>query len=507
VATKKPFTDHRYQITPISDEEVRDASRAVEEDKQRKRTKKKKALVFQGKTYKKFLTVKFRSHSDFHTFAQKVGQRIHITVKEIVFTGRHQRRKGVLIGVLPQHKSPPLPHAASDIQWRGMPAFEQEKSRWDAYRLKVYFPTIGAYKKFSHIVRQYLTLTTTSIHYPQWTPSQLKNQRWKSSFPRAKTTPRYPIYIVSRGRAHSRLTAKTLLAMKVPYYLVVERSEYETYATVENPRRILVISDTNPKEPTGPGRARNFCRDHSWRKGFARHWVLDDNISGFYRLHRNKRIQVGDGAIFLAAEDFVDRYENVFVAGFQYRHFCASKAKYPPYVKNTRIYSCLLIDNTKLFQWKHGKKRRDDEVPVVIGAKRRAPMGKYFLWRERGNEDTILSLDAMENGYATIQFNAFLQGKAGTQTLKGGNTEVYYAVEDAEWKSDEQEKYNEVGTIRKSLILQKFYPKVAKVVYRFKRPHHHVDYSKYQQIPLRLKKNTVVPTMPNEYGMSLERKE
>jgi len=131
-------------------------------------------------------------------------------------------------------------------------------------------------------------------------------------------------------------------------------------------------------------------------------------------------------------------------------------------------------------------------------------MGKYFLWRERYNEDTILSLDAMGNGYATIQFNAFLQGKAGTQKLKGGNTEVFYAVKDAEWKSDdEQEKYNEVSTIRKSLTLQKVYPKIAKVLYRFNRPHHLVDYSKYQPIPLRLKKSTVIPAMPNEYGMEL----
>ena len=44
-----------------------------------------------------------------------------------------------------------------------------------------------------------------------------------------KYQPKYPIYIVSKGRWESRLTAKALEAIKVPYYVVVEESEYEKY--------------------------------------------------------------------------------------------------------------------------------------------------------------------------------------------------------------------------------------------------------------------------------------
>ena len=39
--------------------------------------------------------------------------------------------------------------------------------------------------------------------------------------------PKYPIYIVSKGRADTRLTAKALEAMEVPYYIVVENQEYQ----------------------------------------------------------------------------------------------------------------------------------------------------------------------------------------------------------------------------------------------------------------------------------------
>jgi hypothetical protein len=166
--------------------------------------------------------------------------------------------------------------------------------------------------------------------------------------------------------------------MDVPYYIVVEPSEIDAYAAVIDINKILVLpNDSDPANPTGPGYARNCCRDHAWVNGFDRHWVMDDNIHGFYRLHQNRRYRVADGAIFRAAEDFVDRYENVWVAGFQYRFFAAAKSKYPPYVANTRIYSCLLIDNRRMLTF--GKEQ--------------------FLWRERYNEDTILSLDVLENGF------------------------------------------------------------------------------------------------------------
>ncbi len=364
-----------------------------------------------------------------------------------------------------------------------MPEFEQEKSVWIYHSLKIKFNTPKAYASFAGLVRQVLSTKTKSIYYPQWTPEKALNKKWVSSLPAKQLIPRYPIYIVSLGRANSRLTSKTLEAMNVPYYIVVEPQEYDTYASVIDPKKILTLPYvTDPKNPTGPGRARNWCRDHSIHKGYARHWVMDDNIHGFYRLHKNRRYRVADGAIFRAAEDFVDRYSNVWVAGFQYRFFCAQKSEYPPFVANTRIYSCLLIENTMILD--------------IDGDK--------FLWRERYNEDTILSLDVLENGYCTVQFNSFLQGKVGTQTLKGGNSGIFYDVEgSADLKDTKVNSYNPAGTIRKSLNLVSIYPEVAKTVIKYGRVHHHVDYRKYKDNALILKKRVKIQAEPNDYGMRL----
>ena len=428
------------------------------------------------------LKVSFRKRSDCERFAKLIHAKIEFSDKEIQFR-RASKAEGSFSG---EPKKKPDKKGLSEFHsahWKGMPEFEQEDSVWTYHSVKVVFQSATDYAAFAGLVRQTLSETTKSIYYPQWTPEKARHKKWVSSLPSNELVPRYPIYIVSKGRAHSRLTSKSLEAMNVPYFIVVEPQEYDTYASVIDPRKILTLPyTTDPKNPTGPGRARNWCRDHSISMGFDRHWVMDDNIHGFYRLHKNSRYKVADGAIFRAAEDFVDRYENVWIAGLQYRFFCAQKSKYPPFVTNTRIYSCLLIDNTMILHF------GDEE----------------FLWRERYNEDTILSLDVLENGYCTVQFNSFLQGKVGTQTMKGGNSEIFYDVEgSADLKETKVKNYNPAGTIRKSVNLEAIYPEVAKTVIRYGRVHHHVNYSKYQNNALIPKKGVKISPESNNYGMRL----
>ena len=282
---------------------------------------------------------------------------------------------------------------------------------------------------------------------------------------------KYPIYIVSKGRWETRLTSKALERINVPYYIVVEAHEREQYAAVIEPHKVLVLPEKYLQEydtcdevgearGKGPGAARNFCWEHSLGMGFTRHWVMDDNIASFNRLNRNLMVKVTSGAIFRAAEDFVDRYHNVAIAGLNYDFFAKAKEPLPAFVMNTRIYSCLLIDNTLSMRWR----------------------GRY-------NEDTDLSLRVLKAGLCTVQFNAFLQEKATTQTMKGGNTDEFYAKE---------------GTLPKSEMLAKLHPDVAEVVWRFNRWHHHVDYTPFKRNQLIRRDDVVIPEGNNEYGMVLK---
>ena len=283
--------------------------------------------------------------------------------------------------------------------------------------------------------------------------------------------PRHPIYIVSKGRAHNRLTSKALTLLGDPYYIVVEKSEFQRYADQEPdksrilklPKRYLKKYDTcddlGDQKSKGPGAARNFCWDHSMESGNTHHWVMDDNLYDFFRLHNNMKVPVRTGACFRAAEDFVDRYTNVSIAGLNYENFCKATDAVPPVVVNTRVYSCLLIKNS---------------IPQ--------------RWRGRYNEDTDICLRVLKNGFCTIQFNAFLCEKTTTQRMSGGNTKEFYKDE---------------GTLPKSEMIEKLHPDVCKVVWKFNRWHHKVNYSIFANNALKKKKGLKVKKGFNNYGMKL----
>lgn len=301
--------------------------------------------------------------------------------------------------------------------------------------------------------------------------------------------PEHPVYIISKGRHESMFTSRSLARMKVPHYIAIEPQDEEKYEKaldifdIRKYVTLLIAPFSNHGD--GPGRARNWCWDHSISIGADSHWVLDDNINDFYRYNNNIRIRVESGVFFKVMEDFVDRYDNVYIAGPQYRFFIAPGQKYPPYVANTRIYSCLLIRN----DCKH-------------------------RWRGRYNEDTDICLRVLKDGDCTIQFNAFLQGKAATQTVKGGNSEEFYhkevgldsdgiAIRKEDLKVDSSERYNTDGTLAKSQILVDMHPDVARLVWRYGRWHHWVDYSPFKKNALQRKKGLNIPTGVNNYGMKL----
>ena len=177
--------------------------------------------------------------------------------------------------------------------------------------------------------------------------------------------PKYPIYIVSKGRADTRLTAKALEEMKCQYYIIVDKTEYSTYKEVTNDLYGTVLEQPQKyyddydmfwddgNKVTGPGAARNYAWDHSIMHGdYKFHWVMDDNIGGFVRLNRNTKLKCTSPSIFKAMEDFVERYDNIAMAGPNYRFFASQNSAMPPYIKNTRIYSCNLIRNDTPYRWR-----------------------------------------------------------------------------------------------------------------------------------------------------------
>ena len=300
---------------------------------------------------------------------------------------------------------------------------------------------------------------------------------------------RYPIYIISKGRAESRLTVKSLDDMGAMYRVVIEESEYDDYAAVIDPSRLLLLPEgfrDNPQwarrcEDTGllggsiP--VRNWVWEHSINEGHKRHWILDDNIHNFYRLHNNRKTKMTTPTCFRVCEDFTDRYTDVKMSGMNYAFFCPASTKRPPYYHNTRVYSCILLAND------------------VYGE---------LYWRGKYNEDTDLSLRVMKGGYHTFLFNQMLCGKVATLTMKGGNTKEVYNI-DQPGNTDTRggENFDYRREFAESLHAQ--HPEEVKITQKWGRWHHHIDYSQFQHIKPTKKPGLDIPKGNNEYGLKLVR--
>lgn len=400
---------------------------------------------------------RFKEEEDLVNFCERNGFNLTKNTKEFdVHTKERKERREV------KKKAPK--EETWKKEWFNMPEYVSKKQ--EVYAKIEFLFNEEDLELARNIFDQQISDKTTSV----WFPKLIAGLHSKKRVIGGNAEHKYPIYIVSKNRHDKCFTSRFLTQMEVDHFVVVEPQDLELYKQhVQNEYATILELDMKYKEDydtfdndksnpkVGPGAARNFCWDDSIKRGYAWHWVFDDNAAeGFHYMYHNEKIKCRSGAWFRACEDFVDRYENIAQAGINYSMFCKMTDKTPAFVMNTRIYSFLLIRN---------------DIP--------------YRWRGRYNEDTDLSLRVLKDGWCTVQFNAFLAGKATTQKIKGGNTAEFYAEE---------------GTLPKSQMLEDMHPDVAKVVWKFNRWHHQVDYSGFTQ-ELKLREGIERDYKINDYGM------
>jgi hypothetical protein len=273
----------------------------------------------------------------------------------------------------------------------------------------------------------------------------------------AETLPRYPVYVISKGRADQCLTARFLTGDGVPFRLVVEPQEAERYAERHPEAELHALPFSNLGRGSIP--ARNWVWEHALAEGAERHWILDDNIRYMRRTYKGRRIVCNSGPALACVEDFVDRYENVAIGGLNYEMFVIP-GKVPPFFLNVHVYSCMLIRNANPERWR----------------------GRY-------NEDTDLCLQVLAAGWCTVLVNVFSIHKMWTMSMKGGNTDELYRGD---------------GRLKMARSLERAWPHVVRVDRRWGRPQHVIDWRKFRGTRLRLKPGVDPSKMPpNEYGMRL----
>lgn len=250
--------------------------------------------------------------------------------------------------------------------------------------------------------------------------------------------PKYPVYIISKGRAYNPITAKLFEGANIDYLIAVEPQEAVEYEKVLGRHRILILPFSNLKLGSYP--ARNYCWEHAKNAGYKRHWLFDDNILSWKTWINGKRKCTNDilKALIYVERD-ADKYE-ITISGFEEPNFVVKPPK-KPFKRNCHVYSAMLIKN---------------DIP--------------YRWRLKYNEDVDLCLQVLHNGGSTSSCVYYMADKVSTSVkMKGGNQDELYKGNDPKKK------------LLKAKMLESVWPQYAKTVIRFNRYHHFVDWKIFKK--------------------------
>lgn len=272
-------------------------------------------------------------------------------------------------------------------------------------------------------------------------------------------TPKYPIYVPSKGRADVCFTAQFFIEDGVDFKIVVEPSQEADYLKFFDKKYLLIL----PKNNQGLIYSRLWIRQHSAKNGFQRHWQFDDNIRLIRRLQKGKRIRCNARIAIKAIEDFTDRYENIGISGFNYTMFVMNDTK-KPFMTNVHVYSAFLLNNS---------------IP--------------YKWRLEWNDDVDMCLQVLSGGLCTVSFNSFMVDKIATMKVKGGCTTDYLdKAKDTRLKGAQ--------------LLQANWPEMVKVKWKYGRWHFSIKNAwRDFTTPLVRRKDIDWEALkkPNNYGMKL----
>jgi len=253
-----------------------------------------------------------------------------------------------------------------------------------------------------------------------------------------ESQPKYPVYIISKGRYEKTYTADMFSKYNIDYLIAVEPQEYDLYCKKLGIKRVIKLPFSNLGLGSYP--ARNFCWEHAKERGYKYHWLFDDNIRCMLKWINGKREYHADAKkALLYIENKLNK--SLFdIMGFEYKYFSTKPPK-NDFKYNCHVYSAMLIKNN---------------LP--------------YRWRLKYNEDIDLCLQVLHNGGNTASCQYYLSDKVSTSTkMKGGNqTELY--------KNNSKEK-----NLLKAKTIEAVWPQYCKTVIRFNRHHHLINWKQFKK--------------------------
>lgn len=207
-------------------------------------------------------------------------------------------------------------------------------------------------------------------------------------------TVRAPIYIPTRHRAGKTKTTQLLDNCGLPYQLVIEPHDYDSYAAHHTADQLLTL----PADNFGLANVRNWILDQARGSGWLYCWEIDDDISGFVYRINGERIHTTPRPLMSIVEEYTFAHDNVAGSCIPNQAYLFGYDQKPSLVYNGMIYQVQLL-------------RTDTEV----------------LWRFGLPDDPDRSLQILTAGWTTIVPRRFGQMSPPPMSQAGGMTTTDYA--------------------------------------------------------------------------------
>lgn len=204
---------------------------------------------------------------------------------------------------------------------------------------------------------------------------------------------KYPIYILSSGRAKTATTMGLLQQEDIPYTLVIDPQDKSSYKKEFPDARFIILK----KDFQGNAYARKAILKDAESLGVKFSWQLDDDLVAFLRRIDKKNIRCSPRKVMKPIEKYVDSYKNIGIAGPAYSLWAFGYTD--PISMNRQSASCMLI---------------------------RSDTGCQFDTSLSGCVDTDFHMQILSKKLCTVRFNQLLLTTMKTGTLRGGCTDSDY---------------------------------------------------------------------------------
>lgn len=201
----------------------------------------------------------------------------------------------------------------------------------------------------------------------------------------------FPILIPSKKRPKSKIF-QLLKDDNLDFFVVVEPQDLNDYKYLGN--RIIVLPENNRGLPY----SRNYTLKKTVEFNFDWFWMIDDDVSRFYKTINRRNIPITPRDAFELSENFILKSDNVAQAAMEYQQFSWSQSKSVSYNSYCDVVVCINTKKAKNIKFR-------DEVTLKL--------------------DRDFTLQCLSRGYRTLKINhiAFSCPKNGSN--EGGLFDVY----------------------------------------------------------------------------------